>query len=167
MKILPRHWRRDIDLSCWSFTLEFSNAWQVWSERRWGYGAVNFITGAGGFLQAVLYGFGGIRIKRDGLYFNSTLPYGTVKLAFRINYLGSSIDFDVRYRGVTISLVNTGPISPQLELIADGQVHRLTRDHTISTKTMNGVIRQHVSTVYRLASLRRSNIRLFNPASRR
>ncbi|KAK2553759.1 Protein-glucosylgalactosylhydroxylysine glucosidase [Acropora cervicornis] len=120
---------------------------QVWSERRWGYGAVNFITGAGGFLQAVLYGFGGIRIKRDGLYFNSTLPYGTVKLAFRINYLASSIDFDVRYRGVTIRLVNTGPISPQLELIADGQVHRLTRDHIISTKTMNDWM-EMISTVH-------------------
>lgn len=118
-------------------------------------------------MQAVLYGFGGIRIKRDGLYFNSTLPYGTVKLAFRINYLASSIAFDVRYRGVTISLVNTGPISPQLEVIADGQVHRLTRDRIISTKTMNGVVRQHVSTLYRLPSLRRSKIGLFNPASRR
>lgn len=130
-----------------AFIKNFANIqgpFKVWSERRWGYGAVNFITGAGGFLQAVLYGFGGIRIKRDGLYFNSTLPYGTVKLAFRISYLASSIDFDVRYRGVTISLVNTGPISPQLELIADGQVHRLTRDHNISTKTMNGVVRQHI-----------------------
>ncbi|XP_068683717.1 protein-glucosylgalactosylhydroxylysine glucosidase-like isoform X1 [Montipora foliosa] len=118
---------------------------KVWSERRWGHGAVNFITGAGGFLQAVIYGYGGFRIKEDGLYFNSTLPARATKLALRINYLESSIDFEVKVSGVTISLVTSGPISPQLEVITDGQGYRLTRGNSVTMETMTGVVRQHTS----------------------
>ncbi len=38
----------------------------VWTETPWG-GTVNFITGAGGFLQSVLYGYGGLRVRTDRL----------------------------------------------------------------------------------------------------
>ena len=31
-------------------------------------GCYNFITGAGGFLQSVIYGYFGLRIREDGLY---------------------------------------------------------------------------------------------------
>lgn len=34
---------------------------QVWTENADGSGAVNFLTGMGGFLQAVLFGFTGLR----------------------------------------------------------------------------------------------------------
>lgn len=34
---------------------------QVWTENADGSGAVNFLTGMGGFLQAVLFGFTGFR----------------------------------------------------------------------------------------------------------
>merc|ERR1712129_197026 len=40
----------------------------VWTETPTG-GAVNFITGAGGFLQSVIFGTSGMRIQRDHLYF--------------------------------------------------------------------------------------------------
>lgn len=41
----------------------------VWNEYVNGvsYGAVNFITGAGGFLQLIMYGYAGIRINVDSL----------------------------------------------------------------------------------------------------
>lgn len=35
---------------------------QVWSESSDGSGAVNFLTGMGGFLQAVLFGYTGFRL---------------------------------------------------------------------------------------------------------
>lgn len=35
---------------------------QVWSESSDGSGAVNFLTGMGGFLQAVVFGYTGIRL---------------------------------------------------------------------------------------------------------
>ena len=39
---------------------------QVWTETPTG-GAVNFITGAGGFLQSVLFGYGGLRLTSNAL----------------------------------------------------------------------------------------------------
>lgn len=118
---------------------------QVWSERRWGHGAVNFITGAGGFLQAVVYGYGGLRIREDGLYFNSTLPPRATKLTLGINYLGSSIAFEVGISGVSFRVVNNGPISPELEVLTDKGLYRLTRGKPVTIGTKNGVVRQHVS----------------------
>jgi len=35
-------------------------------------GTVNFITGAGGFLQGVVFGYGGMRIVEDGLTIGNT-----------------------------------------------------------------------------------------------
>ena len=108
---------------------------------------MNFITGAGGFLQAVVYGYGGFRVKTDGLYFNSTLPPRATKLSLRIHYLGSSIDFEVKVSGVTFTLVSSGPIAPELEVLTDEEVYRLTPGKPVAMETKNGVVRQHVSRV--------------------
>lgn len=44
---------------------------QIWSElRRPGVGAVNFFTGMGGFLQALIFGYAGLSIHLDRLEFN-------------------------------------------------------------------------------------------------
>lgn len=55
----------------------------VWNEYMDGVknGASNFITGAGGFLQLIMYGFAGIRLHADRLTIeNPTLPPETNKL---------------------------------------------------------------------------------------
>lgn len=55
----------------------------VWNEYVDGVpnGASNFITGAGGFLQLILYGYAGIRLNADALTIeNPTLPPHTNKL---------------------------------------------------------------------------------------
>lgn len=55
----------------------------VWNEYVNGVpdGASNFITGAGGFLQLIMYGFAGIRINSDSLSLgHSQLPPKTTKL---------------------------------------------------------------------------------------
>lgn len=129
--------------------MNFSNMdiLQVWSERRYGNGAVNFITGAGGFLQAVLYGYGGFRIKNDGLYFKSTLPFRVTKLTLSIHYLGCSLKFEVQVRGVTCTLVSNGPISPDLEVVTGGGVYALKRGQPVTLKTKQGVVRKRVSKV--------------------
>ncbi|UJR32210.1 hypothetical protein I4U23_019675 [Adineta vaga] len=70
----------------------------VWTEARSGVGAVNFITGAGGFLQAVLFGYGGIRLSLEQLEFQPRghLPSQAKKLAFHgIKYQGFSIDLSI------------------------------------------------------------------------
>lgn len=54
-----------------------------------GQGAVNFITGMGGFLQTILFGYGGFRIYPDYLQFNFDLPQGTTKFEVCGNELGT------------------------------------------------------------------------------
>lgn len=49
----------------------------IWSEEPQGYGAVNFLTGVGGYLQSILYGYVGLRIRKDGITFTPTFPPGT------------------------------------------------------------------------------------------
>lgn len=40
-------------------------------------GAVNFLTGAGGFLQSVINGYAGLKLRLDGLYIERPqLPEG-------------------------------------------------------------------------------------------
>ena len=56
-------------------------------------GAPNFITGAGGFLQGITFGYGGLRIQQGRLLANPQLPPDTAFIRLRqIAYLGNSLD---------------------------------------------------------------------------
>uniref|UniRef100_A0A8C4EYE7 Protein-glucosylgalactosylhydroxylysine glucosidase n=1 Tax=Dicentrarchus labrax TaxID=13489 RepID=A0A8C4EYE7_DICLA len=77
---------------------------QVWSESSDGSGAVNFLTGMGGFLQAVLFGYTGFRSK-ECLAFSPLLPNDISELCIRgVNYLGSQMDWLLRKEEVCIIL---------------------------------------------------------------
>ncbi|CAF5200667.1 unnamed protein product, partial [Rotaria magnacalcarata] len=70
----------------------------VWTETQSGIGAVNFITGVGGFLQAILFGYGGIRLKLDRLEFKpyGHLPDQATKFIFHgIKYQGFVLDLTI------------------------------------------------------------------------
>ncbi|KYQ91148.1 acid trehalase-like protein 1 [Tieghemostelium lacteum] len=73
----------------------YSNAQQpfnVWTETPTG-GTVNFITGAGGFLQGVINGYGGLRIHSTYLDFNPQLPINTTSLKLRgVHYQSAKLD---------------------------------------------------------------------------
>jgi len=75
-----------------NFNLSFANVQRpfgVWTETPTG-GAVNFITGAGGFLQTVLYGLPGLRIRADHLEFNPSFVEGMTSVTVRgLHYQGS------------------------------------------------------------------------------
>eukprot|EP00761_Pharyngomonas_kirbyi_P003123 gb/GECH01003127.1/.p1 GENE.gb/GECH01003127.1/~~gb/GECH01003127.1/.p1 ORF type:complete len:365 (+),score=73.54 gb/GECH01003127.1/:1-1095(+) len=58
------------------------DAFHVWSEFP-SEGATNFITGAGGFLQSVLFGYGGMRIQNDRLEMNPVLIPSTKMIKYR------------------------------------------------------------------------------------
>ncbi|KAK0142100.1 Protein-glucosylgalactosylhydroxylysine glucosidase [Merluccius polli] len=78
---------------------------QVWSESSDGSGAVNFLTGMGGFLQAVLFGYTGFRIQQDRLAFKPLLPNVMSELCIRgVSYLGNKMDFLLRKDEVCIIL---------------------------------------------------------------
>jgi len=51
---------------------------------------------AGGVWQAVIFGFGGIRITEAGLTATPRLPQGWTRLRFRLHYHGKPVDFDLR-----------------------------------------------------------------------
>ena len=114
---------------------------QVWSERRDIWGAVNFITGAGGFLQAVVYGYGGFRLKDSELAFNPTLPPNVTKLTISVHYLGSLMDFGINEGKITISLVSAGPIAPSLEVSTPEGVLSLERGKPVIVSRNRGVVR--------------------------
>ncbi|MFT7806964.1 acid trehalase-like protein 1 isoform X1 [Arapaima gigas] len=86
----------------------FSNIqepFQVWSEEPDGSGAVNFLTGMGGFLQAVLFGYTGFRVQQNSLDFAPLLPKDITELCIRgVTYLGNKMDWVVRTQEVCITL---------------------------------------------------------------
>lgn len=115
----------------------------MWTERRDIWGAVNFITGAGGFLQTVIYGYGGFRLKNSGLTFNPSLPPKVTKMTISANYLGSLMDFAVTEGEIKITLLSSGPISPSLEVSTSGGVFNLERGSPVSICNAQGVVRVH------------------------
>ncbi|XP_061577620.1 protein-glucosylgalactosylhydroxylysine glucosidase [Cololabis saira] len=78
---------------------------QVWSESSDGSGAVNFLTGMGGFLQAVLFGYTGFRVQKECLAFSPIIPDNITELCIRgMNYLGSQMDWLLRREEVCVIL---------------------------------------------------------------
>merc|ERR1711870_38159 len=75
-----------------NFIRSYANAhrpFDVWTETPSG-GAINFITGVGGFLQTVLFGLSGLRILPDHLALAPTLLEGMTEVKLRgIHYRGS------------------------------------------------------------------------------
>ena len=113
----------------------------MWTERRDIWGAVNFITGAGGFLQAVIYGYGGFRLKSSGLAFNPSLPPNVTKMAISVHYLGSVMDVAVTEEAIKFTLFSSGPISPSLDVSTAAGVFNLERDTPITINRAKGVVR--------------------------
>ncbi|CAG2204494.1 ATHL1 [Mytilus edulis] len=78
------------------FARQFDNVrepFYTWSENAHGPGAHNFITGMGGYLQSVLFGYGGIRVYDDKLTINGALPLtATYMKIIGIDYLGGSLN---------------------------------------------------------------------------
>ncbi|XP_038059781.1 protein-glucosylgalactosylhydroxylysine glucosidase-like isoform X2 [Patiria miniata] len=114
------------------FLRNFKNIQQpfrVWTETASGHGAVNFITGMGGFLQSVLFGYGGFRILPDHLLFNFDLPKGTTKFEVRgLDYLGSEIDFIATEKTVLVTLTDQQQGAAKLQMeTAQGTVYDLVK----------------------------------------
>jgi trehalose/maltose hydrolase-like predicted phosphorylase len=82
-----------------SFRESYQNVrepFKVWTEYPSGDGTVNFITGMGGFLQAVVFGYGGLRLHPDKIRLNPKLPENVTKLRVRgLHYRGNVIDFTI------------------------------------------------------------------------
>ncbi|XP_019643989.1 PREDICTED: acid trehalase-like protein 1 [Branchiostoma belcheri] len=92
-----------------SYSIYVKEPFKVWTEAHQGLGAVNFITGMGGFLQAVLFGYGGFRLHVDRLDLNPVLPPDTDRMKIHgLDYLGSSLDVTVSSDVVTVNVTSLG-----------------------------------------------------------
>ena len=81
---------------------------KVWAETPSG-GAVNFITGAGGFLQTVWAGYGGVRINNGGFSAKPVLPKGVSSLKVRgIRTLGGFVDMSFDGNEIEVLLRKAG-----------------------------------------------------------
>jgi len=90
-----------------NFNRSFANVkppFGVWTETPTG-GVTNFITGAGGFLQAIMFGYLGMRIHPTHVSFTPRLLQGAASMVFRgIHYRGSlvSIRYDTLHTNLTL-----------------------------------------------------------------
>ncbi|KAL1518837.1 hypothetical protein AB1Y20_003114 [Prymnesium parvum] len=87
------------------FNLSFANVqhpFAIWSETPSG-GATNFITGAGGFLQTVLFGYTGLRIYDDHLRLLPRLIEGTTAMRVKGVHFRGHV-FEMWYNANTLKL---------------------------------------------------------------
>ena len=115
-----------------SFNESYVNAkapFMVWTEGADGGGAVNFITGAGGFLQSVLFGYGGLRLHGNKqLQFNPRLlPGATQVKLIGIDYHGNSVDFVIGGSESEIMVTSRLSSAPILQavIVSTQKKHRL------------------------------------------
>ncbi|XP_067235497.1 protein-glucosylgalactosylhydroxylysine glucosidase isoform X2 [Chanodichthys erythropterus] len=92
---------------------------QVWSESADGSGCVNFLTGMGGFLQAVLFGYTGFRVQKEHLAFAPLIPQDVDALRVKgVTYLGNKMDWLVTSAEVSVEVMKSGSKEPSaLELV--------------------------------------------------
>lgn len=85
--------------------LLFNFALKAWSENANGPGAANFITGMGGYLQSVIFGYGGLRVYEDRIVLNGKLPLSVTNMNLvGLDYLGGSIDIEFKQSRTIVTL---------------------------------------------------------------
>jgi len=115
---------------------------QVWTENKNKGGATNFITGMGGFLQAVLFGYGGVRLQEKCLDFDPVLPPGCSEMRFTgIDYMSSSLSLTVVDRNMTFILTTAGRYPLRLLIETSSKILVLNQPVTVNrTKAHIAVI---------------------------
>ncbi|XP_055339447.1 uncharacterized protein LOC129589014 [Paramacrobiotus metropolitanus] len=117
----------------------------VWSEEPGGSGAVNFLTGMGGFLQSVLNGYGGLRLREDSLHFDpADLPGSSRWSIHGLKYLGHTLDltFDFLADTINVSVSRTVDIDLVLET-ESGKIFLLKDDTRLSYRREASTIRMY------------------------
>lgn len=104
---------------------------KVWSELRDETGATNFITGAGGYLQSLIFGYLGVRLKQDSLSFNMTRIQTSSLQVNGIKYFGASIRLFVSKKLCYVQLISG--IERNLFLRLDGKHLSLDKYSQINT----------------------------------
>ncbi|XP_021701920.1 protein-glucosylgalactosylhydroxylysine glucosidase isoform X2 [Aedes aegypti] len=114
----------------------------VWSEVEPGIrGASNFITGAGGFLQAVINGFGGVRLFLDRMEIQRPkVPMSTRRLSIKgVRYLGAKLSLTVS--GDESTLEFTSVTRDMIISIGDSEFETITVNKVYDTSDATAIIK--------------------------
>ncbi|XP_053142693.1 protein-glucosylgalactosylhydroxylysine glucosidase [Hemicordylus capensis] len=94
---------------------------KIWVENCDGSGAVNFLTGMGGFLQAILFGYTGFRITKKSLKFGPVCSDDIKELKITgVCYLGSKLNFTFTKEKISIKVTKSLSSSTMLEAVLAG-----------------------------------------------
>jgi hypothetical protein len=101
----------------------------VWTEAQAGVGAVNFITGAGGFLQAVFFGYSGLRLTMSEL---------EIKPPARLpNRSSALVLHGLKYYGATFDLtIESGMYRLHVRVLDGSDAKSLVYEHSQSSGTL-------------------------------
>ena len=94
-------------------------------------GAVNFITGAGGFLQTFIFGYAGFRLHVENLKFNGYFPLppdSTYLYLHNVKYLGYGLNFNFTATGIQLKIV---------KLSSDYSLEIIMKDKTVDLNKGN------------------------------
>jgi hypothetical protein len=131
----------DADKAYSNFLRGYANVhppFDVWRETPDGEdGAINFLTGAGGFLQSVLSGYGGVRVQgtlADGLLLNPPPPPSAARkgakmdpaasafIVHGVDFLGSSLRVRSAATDITVEVLKAAPAGVALHLMTRSSV---------------------------------------------
>ena len=103
-----------------SYSQYIRKPYNTWSETREGVrGSGNFITGAGGFLQSLIYGYAGIRLRTDYLEIsNPKLPENTTGLILpKLTYINMEFSMRIRQNGWSFTVMG---MANDIDITIDG-----------------------------------------------
>ncbi|XP_032795803.2 protein-glucosylgalactosylhydroxylysine glucosidase [Daphnia magna] len=102
-----------------SFQPYLIEPFKVWNEAQNHKGAFNFITGMGGFLQSILFGYAGLRLTVEKLTANPILPPGITNFTLQgMDYLGCSFNINIQTSTVDINWIS-GSSCDSLDVVPD------------------------------------------------
>jgi len=93
----------------------------------YGHGGVfinsHFLTGEGGFLQAMINGWGGVRINEDGIRLNPYMPNNVTRIIFsKIHYMNNEIRVSFDSLSLVLELVLPNPATKLVVKLKNGDV---------------------------------------------
>lgn len=95
---------------------------------------MNFLTGMGGFLQGLIFGYGGFRIYKDRLEFDPQLPERSTKITLHnIDYRGNSFTVSFNETIMSVTLTKKGDNKLVLSLKESGFNITLPLNKTLHT----------------------------------
>lgn len=101
--------------------------WQCWQETAGSTGPGSFNTAAGGYLQALENGYGGLRMTVDSLELAPRLPPGSTSLLLAgVHFAGCALDIEATPETVTVRQVKAGELGGLVVFGSDGSSHDLS-----------------------------------------